>query len=71
MEDVDKDFMYQRNLYLPLVVKVMKLKKMSHTNWEVLDKKAQGTIKLSLSSSDTSIFPKIKPLKISDPCTNI
>lgn len=46
-----EDFLYQRNLYQPLIGKAKKPKTVSNMDWEVLNRKALRMIKLSLSSS--------------------
>ena len=44
-----EDFFYQKDLYLPLGGVERKPEKMSDEDWSVLDRKALGTIRLSLS----------------------
>ena len=46
-----KDYLYQRDLYLPLSGKTKKLTSMIDTEWDILDKKALGTIRLCLAAS--------------------
>ena len=51
MEDVDGDYLYQKDLYLPLGGKSKKPKDMDDEEWNLLDKKALGTIRLCLAAS--------------------
>ena len=46
-----KDHMYQKDLYLPLAGKAKKPKEMSDGEWDILDQKALGAIRLSLAST--------------------
>eukprot|EP00253_Pinus_taeda_P023450 PITA_23450 len=46
-----EDYLYQRDLYLPLSGKTKKLTSMIDTEWDILDKKAFGTIRLCLAAS--------------------
>ena len=39
-----EDYMYKKYLYLPLNGKTMKLSSMTDTKWDILDRKALGTI---------------------------
>ena len=45
------DYLYQRDLYQPLIGKAKKLTSMTDTEWDILDKKALGTIRLCLAAS--------------------
>ena len=45
-----EDYLYQKDLYLPLGGRAKKPEKMSDEDWEVLDRKTLGTIRLSLAS---------------------
>lgn len=46
-----EDFLYQRDVYQPLSGKTKKLISMTDTKWDILDRKALGTIKLCLAAS--------------------
>ena len=46
-----EDYLYQKDLYLPLGGKEKLSVAMENEEWEVLDKKALGTIQLCLASS--------------------
>ena len=46
-----EDYLYQRDLYLPLSGKTKKPTSMTNTEWNILDKKALGTIRLCLAAS--------------------
>ena len=46
-----EDYLYQKDLYLSLGRKVKQPAAMKNEEWEVLDRKALGTIRLCLSSS--------------------
>ena len=46
-----EDYLYQKDLYLPLDRRAKKLASMKDEEWEVLDRKALGTIWLCLASS--------------------
>jgi gag-polypeptide of LTR copia-type len=46
-----EDYLYQKDLYLPLDGKTSKPDDMSDKNWDILDRKALGVIRLSLSRS--------------------
>ena len=46
-----EDYLYQKDLYLPLGEKEKQLKAMKDEEWEVLDRKELGTIWLCLASS--------------------
>ena len=46
-----EDYLYQRDLYLPLSGKTKKSTSMIDTEWDILDRKALGTIRLCLAAS--------------------
>ena len=46
-----EDYMYQRDLYLPLSRKTKKSTIMTYTEWDILDRNALGTIRLCLAVS--------------------
>ena len=46
-----EDYLYQKDLYLPLGRKEKQLVAMKDEEWEVLERKALGTIRLCLASS--------------------
>ena len=46
-----EDYLYQKDLYLPLGGKEKQPAAMKDEEWEVLDRKALGTIRLCLASS--------------------
>ena len=46
-----EDYMYQKDLYLPLSGKTKKPTTMIDAEWEILDRKALGTIRLCLAAS--------------------
>ena len=46
-----EDYLYQKYLYLPLGGKASKLMSMTNKEWEILNKKALGTIWLCLAAS--------------------
>ena len=46
-----EDYLYQKDLFLPLGGKAKQPTAMKDEEWEVLDRKALGTIRLSLASS--------------------
>eukprot|EP00253_Pinus_taeda_P016647 PITA_16647 len=46
-----EDYLYQRDLYLPLSAKTKNLIGMTNTEWDILDRKALGTIWLCLAAS--------------------
>ena len=45
-----EDYLYQKDLYLPLGEKAKQPAAMKDEEWEVLDRKALGTIRLCLAS---------------------
>jgi hypothetical protein len=54
-----EDYLYQKDLFLPLGGIAKKLTTMKDEEWEVLDRKALGTIRLSLEACRwLSIFRK-------------
>eukprot|EP00253_Pinus_taeda_P009048 PITA_09048 len=46
-----EDYLYQRDLYLPLSRKTKKPTSMTYIEWNILDRKALGTIRLCLATS--------------------
>jgi hypothetical protein len=46
-----EDYLYQKDLFLPLSGVVKKPTAMKDEEWEILDRKALGTIRLSLAAS--------------------
>jgi len=46
-----EDYLYQKDLYLPLSRKINKPMSMTDTEWDILDRKALGTIQLCLAVS--------------------
>ena len=57
------DYMYQKDLYLPLGEKAKQSVAMKDQEWEVLDRKALGTIRLCLASSVDFNISKEKTTK--------
>jgi hypothetical protein len=53
-----EDYLYQKDLFLPLGGIENNSMTMKDEEWEVLDRKALGTIRLSLTASWISIFQK-------------
>ena len=51
-----EDYLYQKDLYLPLSIKKKKPMAMTDAEWEILDRKALGTVRLCLVASVPSIF---------------
>ena len=47
-----KDYLYPKDLYLPLGKKTKQSMSMKDEEWEVLDRKELGTIQLCLASSE-------------------
>ena len=45
------DYLYERDLYLPLSRKTKKPTSIIDTEWDILDRKALETIRLSLAAS--------------------
>lgn len=58
-----EDLLYQKNFYLPLGGKAKKPATISNAEWEVLDRKALGMVRLSLSKSVTFNISKEKTTK--------
>ena len=46
-----EDYLYQKDLYLPLSENTKNLTSMTDTKWDILDRKALGTIRLCLVTS--------------------
>ena len=46
-----EDYLYQKDLYLPLSGKTKKPTSMTDTEWNILNRKALGTIRLCLATS--------------------
>ena len=46
-----EDYLYQKYLHLPLSRKTKKLTTMTDEKWEILDRKALGTVRLCLAAS--------------------
>ena len=46
-----EDYLYQRDLHLPLSRKTKKPMSMTDTEWDILDRKALGTLRLFLAAS--------------------
>ena len=53
-----EDYLYQKDLFLPLSRVAKKPAAMKDKEWEILDRKALGMIRLSLAASVASIFRK-------------
>jgi hypothetical protein len=51
MEDADGRYLYQKDLFLPLSGVAKKSEAMKDEEWEILDRKALGTIQLSMEAS--------------------
>ncbi|MGV7988975.1 hypothetical protein PJP10_31900, partial [Mycobacterium kansasii] len=58
-----EDYLYQKDLYIPLGGKEKKPEKMTDDEWFLLDRKALGTIRLSLSKSVAFNISKVKTTK--------
>jgi hypothetical protein len=58
-----EDYLYQKDLFLPLGGIEKKLTAMKDEEWEVLDRKALGTIRLSLAASVAFNISKEKTTK--------
>ncbi|MGV7988763.1 hypothetical protein PJP10_30760, partial [Mycobacterium kansasii] len=58
-----EDYLYQKDLYIPLGGKEKKPEKMTDDEWFLLDMKALGTIRLSLSKSVAFNISKVKTTK--------
>ena len=46
-----EDYLYQKYMYIPLSRKTKKPMSMTDTEWDILDRKALGTIRLYLATS--------------------
>ena len=58
-----EDNMYQKDFYLPLSAKAQKPEEMSNSEWEILDWKALGAIRLSPASTVTFNVSREKTTK--------
>ena len=58
-----EDYLYQKDLFLPLGGIAKKLTAMKDEEWEVLDRKALGTIRMSLAASVDLNISKEKTTK--------
>jgi hypothetical protein len=58
-----EDYLYQKDLFLPLGGVEKKLMAMKDEEWEILDRKALGTIRLSLAASVAFNISKEKTMK--------
>jgi hypothetical protein len=58
-----EDYLYQKDLFLPLGGIKKKLTAMKDKEWEVLDRKSLGTIRLSLTASVAFNISKEKTMK--------
>jgi hypothetical protein len=58
-----EDYLYQKDLFLPLSGVAKKLVAMKDEEWEILDRKALGTIRLSLAASVAFNISKEKTTK--------
>jgi hypothetical protein len=58
-----EDYLYQKDLFLPLGGIEKKSTTMKDEEWEVLDRKALGTIRLSLATSVAFNISKEKTMK--------
>jgi hypothetical protein len=58
-----EDYLYQRDLFLPLSRVAKKPTAMKDEEWEILDRKALGTIRLSLAVSVAFNISKEKTMK--------
>jgi hypothetical protein len=58
-----EDYLYQKDLFLPLGGITKKSTTMKDEEWEVLDRKALGTIRLSLVASVDFNISKEKTMK--------
>jgi hypothetical protein len=58
-----EDYLYQKNLFLPLSGVAKKPAAMKDEEWEILDRKALGTIRLSLAVSVAFNISKEKTTK--------
>ena len=46
-----EDYLYQKDLYLPLSGKTKKLMNMTDAEWDIIDRKALGIVRLCLAAS--------------------
>ena len=58
-----EDYLYQKDLWQPLEGKTKKPIAMSDEDWDILDRKALGTIRLCLAQSMTFNITKVKMTK--------
>jgi hypothetical protein len=58
-----EDYLYQKDLFLPLSGVAKKPTAMKYEEWEILDRKALGTIRLSLAASVAFNISKEKTMK--------
>jgi hypothetical protein len=58
-----EDYLYQKDLFLPLSGVAKKPTAMKDEEWEILDRKALGTIRLSLAASVAFNISKEKTTK--------
>jgi hypothetical protein len=58
-----EDYLYQKDLFLPLSGVAKKPAAMKDEEWEILDRKALGTIRLSLAASVAFNISKEKTTK--------
>ena len=58
-----EDYLYQKDLFLPLSGVAKKPAAMKDEEWEILDRKALGTIRLSLAASMAFNISKEKTTK--------
>jgi hypothetical protein len=58
-----EDYLYQKDLFLPLSGVEKKLAAMKDEEWEILDRNALGTIRLSLAASVAFNISKEKTMK--------
>jgi hypothetical protein len=59
-----EDYLYQKDLFLPLGRITKKSVATKDEEWEILDRKALGMIRLSLVVSWLSIFPKKRQRRV-------
>ena len=58
-----EDYLYQKDMYLPLGGKAAKLAAMKDEEWNLLDRKALGTIRLCLAASVAFNISKEKTIE--------
>jgi hypothetical protein len=63
-----EDYLYQKDLFLPLGGIAKKPMATKDEEWEILDRKSLGTIRLSLAASVTFNISKEKTMKGFDGC---